>query len=76
MQTKIESLVEASINIVIGYVLAIGTQYIVFPLMGIMVSFGEHLVIGCVFLSVSLLKAYLIRRWFNARLIRKLRREQ
>ena len=55
-QSRTMSLVEAAINVVVGYVLAIATQIVVFPRFGIEAAFGEHLAIGLVFLGVSLIR--------------------
>ena len=60
------SLVEATANVVVGYVLAIATQIIVFPLFGLEAALGEHLAIGAVFVMVSLARSYLLRRLFEA----------
>ena len=49
-----------------GYVLAIATQLLVFPLFGIEASLQEHLMIGFAFVAVSLARGYLLRRVFEA----------
>ena len=59
------SLVEATANVVVGYVLAIATQIIVFPLFGLDAALGEHLAIGMAFIGVSLARSYLLRRLFE-----------
>lgn len=64
-QTKIESLIEAGTNIVIGFLFGVLTQLILFPLKGIEVSFVDNIEICLWFTSVSFLRTYLIRRWFN-----------
>jgi hypothetical protein len=60
------SLVEAAANVVVGYVLAIATQIVVFPWFGIEAALGEHLAIGLIFFGVSLGRGYLLRRLFEA----------
>ena len=65
-QTRIESLLESAINIVIGYVVALISQLIIFPLFGINVSLSTNLIIGFWFTLISLIRSYVIRRWFNA----------
>jgi hypothetical protein len=68
-QTKLESLVESIINIIIGFSVALLSQIIVFPLVGITdVSLSTNLEIGAYFTAISLIRSYVIRRWFNARL--------
>jgi membrane protein implicated in regulation of membrane protease activity len=64
-QSRIMSMVEAAANVVVGYVLAIATQIVVFPWFGIETGLAEHLTIGLLFLIVSLLRSYLLRRLFE-----------
>jgi hypothetical protein len=59
MQSRWMSLVEAVTNI------AVLTQIIVFPLFGLHASLSENLLIGCVFVGVSLIRSFAIRRLFN-----------
>ena len=70
MQSSWMSLVEAITNIAIGYVIAVLTQVLVFPLFGLSVSLGDNLGIGAVFTIVSLLRSFALRRAFNALLAR------
>lgn len=64
-QTKFQSLVESLINLLIGYGVAIATQVGVFPLFGIHIPLHDNFVMGGIFTVVSLVRSYLIRRWFN-----------
>ena len=65
-QSRTMSMVEATANVVVGYVLAIATQIVVFPWFGIETGLAEHLTIGLAFVGVSLLRGYLLRRLFEA----------
>ncbi len=65
-QSRMMSLVEAATNVVVGYVLAIVTQMVVFPWFGIETGLAEHLTIGLAFVGVSLARGYLLRRLFEA----------
>lgn len=67
-QTKLGSLIESMMNIVIGYGIALASQIVVFPLFDIHVSLSTNLWIGAWFTAISLVRSYIIRRWFNARL--------
>ena len=67
MQTKYQSLVESLINILIGYLTALLSQVLIFPLFDIDVSFQDNLLIGLYFTIISLLRSYLVRRYFNKR---------
>lgn len=69
-QTRLGSLIEAAMNIAIGYVVAILSQIVIFPLFGIHVPLSDNLLIGLWFTGISLVRSYALRRWFNARLHR------
>jgi hypothetical protein len=60
------SLMEAIINVVAGYVIALLTQIIVFPLFALQVSLGENLAIGGLFTLTSIARSYTLRRAFEA----------
>ena len=64
-QSKLGSFVEAVMNTAIGYVLSLIVQLIVYPLYGAKFTFFENIQIGLIFMVVSLLRSYVIRRWFN-----------
>jgi len=64
-QSRRHSLLEAMANIAIGYGIAVGAQFAIFPLFGIHVSAGEHAAIGGLFTIVSLVRSYALRRLFN-----------
>lgn len=63
-QSRLLSLVEAATNVTVGYALAVVTQIVVFPWFGLHPSLGENFAIGAVFVSISLLRSYLLRRLF------------
>lgn len=67
-QSRLESLIESIINIIIGYNVALLSQWLIFPMFDIHVSVTDNLLIGAWFTGVSLVRSYVIRRWFNARL--------
>ena len=67
-QTRLGSLIEAGMNILIGYGVALVSQIVVFPWFGIHVPLSTNLWIGLWFTVISLVRSYIIRRWFNARL--------
>ena len=64
-QTRTGSLVEATANIVVGYLLALVTQAIVFPLFGIATTLVQDSALAGVFTLVSLMRSYLLRRVFE-----------
>ncbi len=65
MQTRFQSLIESVLNVVIGYGAALGTQLVVFPMMGIAIRFNDNLKIGAIFTVVSICRSYTVRRFFN-----------
>ena len=67
-QSKIGSFIEAVVNIAIGYIVAILSQVAIFPMFGIHVPLSTNLAIGVWFTVISLVRSYVVRRWFNARL--------
>jgi hypothetical protein len=64
-QSRRLSLLEAMINVVVGYVLAVLTQLIVFPWFGLTASLQDNLAIGAAFVGVSLIRSYALRRVFE-----------
>lgn len=68
-QTRFGSLIESAMNILIGFMVALASQIVVFPLVGVHgVSLSTNIEIGIYFTAISLVRSYVIRRWFNARL--------
>lgn len=65
MQSKYHSLIETCTNTAIGYVVAILSQLAIFPMFDIEVSFNDNLLIGAWFTAVSLVRGYVLRRWFT-----------
>ena len=59
------SFAEAIANVVVGYALAVATQIVVFPWFGLRPSLGENLALGGVFVGISLLRSYALRRLFE-----------
>ena len=64
-QTKIESLIESLVNILIGYFTALFSQFLIFPLFDINIPISDNLLIGFYFTIISLIRSYLVRRYFN-----------
>ena len=66
MQSRWMSLVESVANVLVGYIVAVTTQYLVFPLFGLHATLSQNLMIGLIFTGVSLVRSYLLRRAFEA----------
>lgn len=69
-QTRKGSLFEALTNIAVGFGVALISQIIIFPLYDVHVPITTDLAITLWFTLVSLVRSYLLRRFFNARLAR------
>ena len=65
MQSRRQSLIEAITNVMVGYALAVITQIVVFPWFGLQVSLCDNLAIGALFVMISLLRSYALRRLFE-----------
>ena len=68
MQTKKQSLLESLTNVLIGYSTAFVSQLLIFPLFSIDVTIGDNLLIGLYFTLISLVRSYVVRRYFNKKL--------
>lgn len=67
MQTRLDSLLESGVNILVGYLVALVSQLAIFPMFGIHVPLTTNLWIGFWFTLVSLVRSYLLRRYFNGK---------
>lgn len=64
-QTRTGSLAEAGANIAVGFSINWCANMVVLPLFGFHVTGGEAFGIGVVFTVISLVRSYVLRRWFN-----------
>ena len=64
-QSRRMSAVEAVVSTAIGYIVAVATQMVVFPIFGLRVGVIENLGIGLAFTAVSVVRSYLVRRLFE-----------
>ena len=58
----------------LGFGVALLSQIVVFPLFDIHVGLSTNLGIGAWFTAISLVRSYVIRRWFNAMIKRNIER--
>ncbi len=70
-QSRLMSLVESLVNVLVGYGVAVATQMAVFPLFGLAVTVTENLLIGLIFTVVSIVRSYALRRSFEALRVRQ-----
>lgn len=65
MQSRKASLVEASINVLCGLGVSWAATWLVFPLFGYEPKVMATLWISMIFTGISLIRSYLLRRFFN-----------
>ncbi len=74
-QTKKQSFIESITNVFIGYLTAFVSQLLIFPLFEIKVSIQDNLMIWLYFTIISLIRSYIIRRYFNVKQQNKRRKK-
>lgn len=67
-QTKLGSLYETLINVVIGFGINFVANAFILPTVNCEISAGQNFYIGTLFTVISVVRSYVIRRWFNAKL--------
>lgn len=67
-QTRIGSLIEAVINVVIGFGINFTANMTLFPLFGWQISLEQNIALGACYTAISIARSYTIRRWFNGRI--------
>lgn len=65
-QSRSASLFETLTGTVMGFILSVAVQRLLFPAMGHEFGFAENMVVASVFTAVSILRGYVVRRTFNA----------
>jgi hypothetical protein len=65
VQSRTASLLEAGANVLVGYLVALAAQQVVFPLFGIHTTLAEDTAIAAAFTLVSVARSYLLRRIFE-----------
>jgi hypothetical protein len=67
-QTRLQSLYEALLNILIGFTINFIANMVILPHVGFNISMATNFYIGGLYTLISLVRQYAIRRWFNAKL--------
>lgn len=67
-QTRLGSLIEAVINVVIGFLINFSANMLIFPLFGFHITPGANFAMGMIYTVISVVRSYTVRRYFNARL--------
>lgn len=73
-QTRIESIIESTINTASGFILSFAVwQWLVAPMFGFNLPVSDNFWITVIFTVVSVARSYVWRRFFNAGLHRVIR---
>ena len=65
-QTKLGSITEAGANIAVGFGVNFAANLVILPLFGFAsLSLGKNFIIGALYTVISLIRSYVLRRWFN-----------
>jgi hypothetical protein len=64
-QSRRGSLIEAGMNVLVGYLLAVLTQRFLYPLFGIATTLAVDSFVAAAFTLVSLARSYVLRRLFE-----------
>ena len=67
MQTKKQSLIESLTSTTIGIIIGIVLNLTILPVFGYPVSLSDSLWISVIFTVISVIRSYIIRRWFNSK---------
>lgn len=67
MQSKKDSLIESLTSTTIGVIIGIVLNLTILPIFGYPVSLSDSLWISVIFTIVSIIRSYIIRRWFNSK---------
>ena len=71
MQTKKQSFLESLTNVFIGYIISLISLFLIFPILGIESSPGKNVLITFYFTLISIVRSYILRRYFNKKNIVK-----
>ena len=65
VQARATSALESIANTAIGFVVNVGLTILIFPLLGIYVPVTTNITLAIILTGVSILRGYLVRRWFE-----------
>lgn len=67
-QTRLSSFIEALMNVAIGFSINYIANLLIFPLFDMHISLIDNLWMGMIYTIISIVRSYVIRRWFNAKI--------
>jgi len=70
-QTRLSSFIEAWVNVFIGFGINFVANMVILPYFGFVgLTLAANFQIGLVFTVISVVRSYVVRRWFNAKIHR------
>lgn len=66
MQSKKSSFIESSSNAIFSFMFNYAASLFIYPLLDIKVTGVENIEIAVLFAIISVIRGYLVRRWFNS----------
>lgn len=70
MQSRTHSFIESLVNVALGMIISMALQIVVFPAFGHAFTLAQNVGITIIFTVASIVRSYVVRRWFNAALHR------
>ena len=67
MQSKKNSFIESLLNTIVGFLISLLVQLLIYPILNIPVTIFQNIIITSVFTIVSIIRGYIIRRYFNSK---------
>ena len=67
MQSKKNSFIESLLNTLVGFLISLLVQLLIYPILNIPVTIFQNIIITSVFTIVSIIRGYIIRRYFNSK---------
>lgn len=68
-QTRLGSLIEAFVNVLIGFIINFASNLLILPKFGFTaLTLENNLYIGLLYTVISVVRSYVVRRWFNQKL--------
>jgi hypothetical protein len=65
LQSKLDSFIEAWLNVLIGFGVSVLANFVIFPLVGIGASTTQIITVGIFMTLVSVARSYFVRRFAN-----------
>ena len=67
MQTKKQSLIETLTSVFVGWLIGVILNLTILPLFDYNITVVDSLWVSLIFTVVSVVRGYIIRRWFNSK---------